>query len=127
MSAIETPPEQPQSILAPKKPISVLTLIIAAVFGLLFAYFVYQAIANLIELPKSYAAIGLSDSVPWAVLVIGLGIPVILYVVAFAIALRRPVLDTVVIFVMALATVAAFGYGIVAIHRVTFDLLIASL
>jgi len=127
MSAIETPAEQPQSILAPKKPISVLTLIIAAVFGLLFAYFVYQAIANLIELPKSYAAIGLADSVPWAVLVIGLGIPVILYVVAFAIALRRPVLDTVVIFVMALATVAAFGYGIVAIHRVTFDLLIASL
>jgi len=127
MSAIETPAEQPQSILAPKKPISVLTLIIAAVFGLLFAYFVYQAIANLIELPKSYAAIGLADSVPWAVLVIGLAIPVILYVVAFAIALRRPVLDTVVIFVMALATVAAFGYGIVAIHRVTFDLLIASL
>ena len=127
MSAIETPAEQPQSILAPKKPISVLTLIIAAVFGLLFAYFVYQAIANLIELPKSYAAIGLADSVPWAVLVIGLLIPIVLYVVAFAVALRRNVLNKAIIFLMALVTVAAFSYGIVAIHRVTFNLLLDSL
>lgn len=124
---IETTADEPQSILRPKPPIGVLTLVIAAAFGLLFAYFVYQAIENLIELPKSYEAIGLSESVPWAVLVIGLAIPILLYVIAFAIALRQRLVNTAVIFLMALVTVAAFSYGIVAIHRVTFDLLIASL
>ena len=125
---IETPAvDEPQGILRAKPPIGVLTLVIAAAFGLLFAYFVYQAIENLIELPKSYEAIGLSESVPWAVLVIGLAIPILLYVIAFAVALRQKALNTALIFLMALVTVAAFSYGIVAIHRVTFDLLIASL
>jgi glucan phosphoethanolaminetransferase (alkaline phosphatase superfamily) len=120
-------PVEPQSILKPKQPIGILTLVIAAVFGLFFAYFVYQAIENLIELPKSYEAITLGESVPWVLLVIGLAIPVILYVIAFVITLRRPVLDKLLIFVMALSTAAAFSYGVVAIHRVTFDALIASL
>jgi hypothetical protein len=127
MTDIVTPAEEPQSILKPTEPIGVLTLVIAAAFGLLFAYYVYQAIENLLELPKSYEAIGLSDSVPWAVLVIGLAIPILLYVIAFAVALRQTVLNKAVIFLMALVTVAAFSYGIVAIHRVTFDLLLDSL
>ena len=125
--AVPETPAEPTGILRPQAPIGVMTLVIAAVFGLLFAYFVWQAIGNLIELPKSYEAIGLSSGVPWALLVIGLAIPVVLYVVAFVIALRRPVLDKAIIFLMALSTAAAFSYGVVAIHRLTFDLLIDSL
>ena len=115
------------SILRQKQRVDVPTLLIAAAFGLLFAYFVYQAIGNLLELPKSYEAIGLSDSVPWVVLILGLVIPILLYVIAFAVALRQKLLNTAIIFLMALVTVAAFSYGIVAIHRVTFDLLLDSL
>jgi len=127
MTDLESPADEPQSILKPKQPIGVLTLVIAAAFGLFFAYYVYQAIGNLLELPKSYEAIGLSDSVPWVVLVTGLLIPIVLYVVAFAVALRRSALNKAIIFLMALVTVAAFSYGIVAIHRVTFTLLLDSL
>ena len=75
------------SILRQKQRVDVPTLLIAAAFGLLFAYFVYQAVGNLLELPKSYEAIGLSESVPWVVLVLGLVVPILLYVIAFAIAL----------------------------------------
>ena len=115
------------SILRQKQRIDVPTLLIAAAFGLLFAYFVYQAVGNLLELPKSYEAIGLSESVPWVVLVLGLVVPIVLYVIAFAIALRQKLVNTAIIFLMALVTVAAFSYGIVAIHRVTFNLLLDSL
>ena len=115
------------SILRQKQGVDVPTLLIAAAFGLLFAYFVYQAVGNLIELPKSYEAIGLSESVPWVVLVLGLVVPILLYVIAFAIALRQKLVNTAIIFLMALVTVAAFSYGIVAIHRVTFNLLLDSL
>lgn len=115
------------SILRQKQRVDVPTLLIAAAFGLLFAYFVYQAIGNLLELPKSYEAIGLSDSVPWLVLILGLVVPILLYVISFAIALRQKLLNTAIIFLMALVTVAAFSYGIVAIHRVTFTLLLDSL
>jgi len=119
MTDIATPADEPQSILKPKQPIGVLTLVIAAAFGLFFAYYVYQAIGNLLELPKSYEAFGIGDQVPWVLLIIGLLIPVILYVVSFALALRRRALDKVIIFTMGLVTSAAFSYGIVAMHRVT--------
>jgi len=115
------------SILRQKQRVDVPTLLIAAAFGLLFAYFVYQAVGNLLELPKSYEAIGLSESVPWVVLILGLVVPILIYVIAFAIALRQKLLNTAIIFLMALVTVAAFSYGIVAIHRVTFTLLLDSL
>ena len=111
-----------------KKPaLTPLSLIIAGLFGLVYAYFVYQAIRNIIELPKSYAAIEQSESVPWALLVIGLAVPVLLYVLAFIIGLRRPVLDKAIIFVMGIAVAAGLGYAIVAIHRLVVDALFATL
>jgi uncharacterized membrane protein len=113
---------------APKKPaLTWHSLVIAGLFGLLYAYFVYQAIGNIIELPKSYDAIGLSDSVPWVLLVIGLFIPVVVYVLAFIIGLRRPVLDKAIIFVMGITITAGLGFTVVAIHRLTFQALAATL
>ena len=118
---VETPPK------AAKPSITVLSLVVGGLFGFVYAYFVYQAIRNLIELPKSYDAIGLGDSVPWLLLVVGLVIPIAVYVLAFAIGLRRVVLDKVIIFVVGLTITAGLGFTIVAIHRITFDQLIASL
>lgn len=110
---------------AAKAPISWPRLAVAALFGLIYAYFVYQAIGNLIELPKSYDAIGLSNSVPWVLLIIGLLVPLIVYVLAFAIGLRRRMLDQTVIFIMGIAVTAALGYTVVAIHRLAFIALIS--
>lgn len=107
--------------------IGVLTLAVAALFGLVYAYFVWQAIGNLIELPKSYSAIGIGDKVPWVLLVIGLLVPVVGYVVAFWAGLRSPLVNKVVIFVMGLATVAALGYSVVAVHRALFSAVISNL
>ena len=126
MSDIEKTPEV-ETPVAVKPGISVLSLVTAGLFLLAYAYFVYQAVQNLIELPKSYNAIGLSDSVPWVLLIVGLIIPILLYVVAFAVGLRRGALDKAIIFVMGLAVAAGWGYAIVAIHRLTFNALFSTL
>jgi len=118
--------ETPAPVVA-KPTLTPLALIVAGLFGLVYAYFVYQAIGNLIELPKSYNSVGLGDSVPWVLLVIGLLIPVLVYVLAFVIGLRRPVLDKAIIFVMGIAVTAGLGFTVVAIHRLTFQALAATL
>lgn len=130
MSDEKTPQVEPVETKPPVAAKPALTwhsVAIAALFGFVFAYFVYQAIRNLIELPKSYAAIGLDESVPWLLLVIGLLIPVGIYVVAFIVGLRRRVLDKAIIFILGLAVAAGAGYTVVAVHRLTFDALISSL
>ena len=126
---VEPVVEPAETTLAPvvKPALTPLSLVVAGLFGLVYAYFVYQAIGNLIELPKSYSAIGLGDSVPWLLLVIGLLIPVIVYVLAFIIGLRRPVLDKAVIFIMGLTITAGLGFTVVAIHRLTFEALASTL
>lgn len=121
------PVVEPVETPAVKPALTPLSLVIAGLFGLVYAYFVYQAIANLIELPKSYAAIGLSDSVPWVLLVIGLLIPIAVYVLAFVLGLRRRVLEKAVIFVMGVAVTAGLAFTVVAIHRLTFQALAATL
>ncbi len=123
---VAEPAETPAPVLR-KHALTPLGLVIAGLFGLVYAYFVYQAIRNIIELPKSYSTIGLGESVPWPLLVIGLAIPVILYVLAFVIGLRRPVLDTAIVFILGLVTASALFYGVIAVHRVLFDALIATL
>lgn len=102
-----------------KRRITWLTLTIAAVFGLVFANFVYQAIRNLIELPRLYEALDLTDSVPWALLIVGLAAPIVLYALAFIIGFRRRYLEQVIVFAMALTVTAGASFTVVAIHRVT--------
>jgi hypothetical protein len=96
-----------------------LTLTIAAVFGLVFANFVYQAIRNLIELPRVYELLETTSPVPWALLIVGLAVPIVLYALAFIIGFRRRYLDQIAVFAMALTVTAGFGFTVVAIHRLT--------
>jgi uncharacterized BrkB/YihY/UPF0761 family membrane protein len=118
---------EPTSILRPKDRIGALTLVIAAVFGLLFAYFVWQAVRLLTLLPKSFETNNLGDSVPWALYIVGLAVPVLLYAVSFVVALRFGSLKKIVVYTMGLTTTAAFSFGVLAIHRLIFETLIMAI
>ncbi len=133
MSDEKTPAEvvdeavEKDAAITAKGGIGPLSLAVAALFGLVYAYFVYQAIRNVIELPKTYSAIGLADAVPWPLLIVGLAVPIVIYVLAFVIGLRRGLLDKALVFLIGVATTAALGYGVIAIHRLTVQALFASL
>ncbi len=121
-------PVEPIKPARERKPIGAFALVIAALFGLVYAYLVWQALGNLIELPKSYKAIGLdSDSVPWWLLIVGLVIPIAIYVVAFLVGLRHNLLSKALLFLVGLTASAALGFGVVAVHALTFTNLLGTL
>jgi len=96
-----------------------LGLAVAVLFGLFFAYDLWQAIENAIEVPKLYAqleAVGLgAGEVPWLLISIGIAIPPLAYVGALLIGLRHNLVGKALIFVVALALVAALSLSVNAL------------
>lgn len=64
-------------------------VIVTLVFVVLFAYQLYAAVSNLVALPEVYAAAGIADAVPWAVLVANVAAPAVVFAAASAVARGR--------------------------------------
>lgn len=96
-----------------------LSLTVAALFGLFFAYDLWEAIENAIEVPKLFAQleeVGLpAGEVPWLLIWIGIAIPPLAYGGAFLIGLRHNVAAKALIFLLALVLVAALSLSVNAL------------
>lgn len=94
---------------------SIPTLVVWVIFGLLFSFYLYEAIAQTLQLSvyvseqnKSLANLGHPGlSFPWLAIAPYLLFPVIVYAVALFLSRRRAFLTKVAIFVVALAMAAA--------------------
>ncbi|MCU1578422.1 MAG: hypothetical protein JWP19_626 [Rhodoglobus sp.] len=96
-----------------------LSLIVAAVLGLFYAYDVWEAVGNMINLPAFYDSIGVgSKHVPWWLLWIGVLIPVVVFLLAFVIGRRRNIGEKAVVFIVGLALAAGLGIGVLALEDV---------
>ena len=114
-------PAAPQTAEAerPKRRLGWLTITVAVLFAILYAYNVWDAIRNLVELPTYYVASGLSSSsVPWWVLIIALLIPILVFAAAFWAGLRRNVLAKSLIFIVGFAVVQSLTFGAVALEAI---------
>lgn len=80
-----------------------LSLVVAALFGLFYAYDVWEAIGNLFLLPAQLGQLGLEKYTPWAVLWIGLAVPAIVFAAAIVVGRRRGVLARALILLVGLA------------------------
>lgn len=93
-------------------------LVLAAVFVLLYGWDVWEALGNLLGLPAFYAALGITDSVPWALLWAGVFMPVVVLVVASLISQRfASPLEQVLVFVTGWALVAALSLSLAEIEQ----------
>lgn len=96
-----------------------LSLTVAIVFGLLYAYDLWEAITNAVELPKQYAALetlGVEvGEVPWTLIIANMLIPPAIYLLAFVLGMRRNVFGKAVLFAVGLALVAVLTLDIIAI------------
>ncbi|MBK4346321.1 hypothetical protein [Lacisediminihabitans changchengi] len=105
----------------------VIHAIIAVVFGLLFAFYFYEALAQTLELSGYLQtqngvlkkAGGTELVFPWAAIAPLLALPFITFGLAFVIARRRPILAFVGVFVMALAVLSA---GALTLESIAFSL-----
>jgi len=101
--------------------------VIAVLFGLLFAFYFYEALAQTLQLSgylQTQNALlkkagGTELVFPWQAIAPLLALPFVTYGLAFVIGRRRPVLVFVGIFVMALAVLSA---GALTLESIAFQL-----
>jgi len=93
------------------------SIIIATLFALLYAYDLFEAIANLVELPLVYAAYNLdAASIPWWLLIVGVLLPPVVFALAMLLGRRQTVFGRAVILLLGLAVVAALSLGVIALE-----------
>jgi ABC-type transport system involved in cytochrome c biogenesis permease subunit len=96
-----------------------LALTLAILFGLVFAYDVWEAIGNLAGV--SSIASGLDSSINalgWVVLIVGILLPVAVFALAFWVGRRRDVLAQVLLYLAGLGTVAALSLSFLALFGI---------
>jgi len=79
---------------------------VAIVFGLLYAYYLWVALSNLLAFPDEFFTGTKLIAKPWALLVVNLLVPVLAYVGALLLSRRRTVLIAAVFFVIGLTLVS---------------------
>ena len=95
-----------------------LSIVVAVVFGLLNAYVLWNAIGNLINLPKEFGAV-----TPWWLLILDLAVPVVAFTAAFIIGRRRSLGARALFFLIGLTVVACSTVGSIAYVQTHFGLL----
>ena len=90
------------------------TLVAAVVFGLFYAYDVWEALGNLLQLPQLDKANHLDTaSVPWAFLIAGVVSPILIYFLSLLIARRQRLFGRCVILFVGLAAAAALSLSFI--------------
>ncbi len=97
-----------------------LSLTVAALFGLFYAYDVWEAIGNLLGVPAEYGALGLAGRTPWWLLWLGVAVPPIIFAAAVLFGRRYNVFGKALIFIVGLAVVAALTFAIFALGTALF-------
>jgi hypothetical protein len=121
-----TADRDPVRVKPPRTPYGWLSVFIATVFGLLYAYDLWEAVSNLVALPLFYDAYGYgSENVPWWLLWIGVLIPVAVFVVALLAGRHRTVFARALIFLVGLAVVAGLSIGVLALEELLRPVLVA--
>jgi len=92
-----------------------LSLVVAALFGLFYAYDLWEALGNLFNLPVAYDALGIGDRVPWLLLWTGVLVPPLAFAVAVFLGRRRNVFGKALIFLVGLAVVACLTLAVLAL------------
>ena len=104
-----------------------LSLTLAAVFGLFYAYDVWEAVGNLVGVPHYYEAIGFSASTPWVLLIAALVFPFVIFVVVFLLGIRRNVGEKALLYITGLAVSNALALSTIGLNSLIFSNIIQRL
>lgn len=106
----------------PARPVAALVVVVVA--ALLFAWSVWAAVGNLVQVPGQFGsyrdfvtkggAPELAKNTPWVALIAALIVPILGYAAAFVLGRRRSVFVRVILFVVAYAAVCALTVSLTA-------------
>lgn len=115
--ALSPTPSAPDTL--ERRRYGILGIIVAIAFGLFYAYDLWEAVSNLIELPPVYELYGLDASfVPWWLLWISVLIPVVAFAIALVLGRKRNVFGKALIFLVGLTVVAGLSLSAIALEQV---------
>jgi hypothetical protein len=89
-------------------------ILIPILFGVLFALAEVTPVSNLVALPPFYEYFGIGEATPWALLVLGVALPPVLFVAGLLLGRGRPPFAKALILTVALATTFALSLGVMA-------------
>lgn len=93
----------------------IVSIVIAALFGLLYVYDLWEAVSNLVQLPLVYEAYGFDTaSLPWWLLIVGVMIPPVVFGLALVAGRRQSVGVRALLLLLGLAVVAGASLGVIA-------------
>ena len=100
------------------KNVSIVSIVVAAAFGIFYSYDLWEAISTLVALPQFYDAYGLDASyVPWWLLWLGVLIPPVLFVLAVLIGRGRSEFGKALILLVGLTLVAGLSLSAIALEQ----------
>lgn len=91
---------------------------ITIIFALFFAYDLWEAVSNLVELPIAYANAGFASETPWGLLVANLFVPIVTFALALYLARKRTLLERTVLLLAALCASAVLSLDAIALVAV---------
>lgn len=89
-------------------------IVIPVVFAIVFALALIAPVSDLGALPAIYDAYGIGDSTPWALLVLNVLAPPVLFVLGLLIGRGRPPMARVLVLIVAAAVAFAIYFSVFA-------------
>jgi hypothetical protein len=86
------------------------SIVLAVVSGVLYAYVLWEAIGNLVQLPQALPA----GTVPWWLLILDVLLPLVAYLLAFLLGRRRRLPSRAALFLIGLCLLACSTIGSIA-------------
>lgn len=108
----ERMPERFEDAITP--PGMVATIVVGAVFALLYSYGLFQALSNLVALPRIYETFGIDAAIPWWALVAGVAIPPLFFAAAVLIGRGRALVHRALVYAAGLGAANAAALSLAA-------------
>ena len=83
------------------------SIVVAIVFGLLYAYILWDAIGNLVQLPQSLG----SANAPWWLLIVDVALPVLVFAAVWLLGRRHGILNRGLFFLIGLTVLSCSTVG----------------
>lgn len=94
-------------------------ILVIALFGVFYAWDLWEAISTMLELPVFYEAYGYDvGALPWWVLIVMVALPIVVFALAVVLGRGRGLLARVMLLLVGLSVVAALTLGLIALETV---------
>lgn len=99
---------------APRARFGAARIAVTIVLGLLGAWFLFDAVSNLLAFPQQLEAFGVAERTPWVILWVSVILPPVIFALAVLVGRRQPVTRYTLVLIVALCIMATTRLSLIA-------------